>query len=158
MSFHRWKRARERYPFWTQRHRPAEGRCVGLHVPGSRGNGKGNHLKGWWVGTGKVSFILFSFFLSDFYQNTEIQHTHKPAQKRSALFTAIAGACPPGQPPAGWGGRGGQPQQEEEPRQEKTEGKKWGGGGQRNQEEESEAPRGESSGMGREKTGRLLSF
>lgn len=52
---------------------------------------------------GRVSFILF---LCDFYQNTEIQHTHNPAQKRSALFTATAGARPPSQPPAGRGGRG----------------------------------------------------
>lgn len=63
-----------------------------------QGNGRGNNLKG-----GRVSFILF---LCDFYQNTEIQHTHKPAQKRSALFTATASACPPGRLPAGKGGGG----------------------------------------------------
>lgn len=72
-------------------------------------------------------FLYPFFFFCDFYQNTEIQHTHKPAQKRSALFTAAAGTCPPGQPPAGRGGRGGQPhQQGEEMRQEETEGKTGG--------------------------------
>lgn len=76
---------------------------------------------------GGKGFLLSFFLFCDFYQNTEIQHTHKPAQKRSALFTAAAGTCPPGQPPAGRGGRGGQPhQQGEEMRQEETEGKTGG--------------------------------
>lgn len=92
--------------------------CRTAH-PWVQGNGGGNHLK-----KGKGFLLSFVFLLCDFYQNTEIQHTHKPAQKRSALFTAPAGTCPPGQPPAEGVGRRGQPRQQgKEMRQEKTEGK-----------------------------------
>lgn len=45
-------------------------------------------------------FLNFYFFVCDFYQNTEIRHTHKPAQKRSSIYSS-AGTCPPGQLPAG---------------------------------------------------------
>lgn len=38
--------------------------------------------------------------MCDFYQNTEIRHTHKPAQKRSSIYSST-GTCPPGQLPAG---------------------------------------------------------
>lgn len=82
--------------------------------PWVQGDGRGNHLK-------KGKSLVYPF-LCDFYQNTEIRHTHKLAQKRSALFTAAAGTCPPGQPPAGTGERGQPHQQEEETRQEKTGG------------------------------------
>lgn len=122
----------------TQKH-GKPGHMSDCHGPESRGMERGNNLK-----KGGGSFNLF-FLFCDFYQNTEIQHTHKPAQKRSALFTAAAGTCPPGQPPAGRGGRGGQPhQQGEEMRQEKTEGET--GREQRNQEE--------SEARGRWATGR----
>lgn len=66
--------------------------------PWVHGNEGGNHLE-----RGKGFIYLFFY---DFYQNTEIQHTHKPARKRRALFTALAGTCPPGQPPARGVGRG----------------------------------------------------
>lgn len=45
-------------------------------------------------------FFNFFFFVCDFYQNTEIRHTHKPALKRSSIYSS-AGTCPPGQLPAG---------------------------------------------------------
>lgn len=70
-------------------------RTVCLWVQGNGGCGR---LKeGRWV------FFFFLFFFSlvcDFYQNTEIRHTHKPAQKRSSIYSS-ADACPPGQLPAG---------------------------------------------------------
>lgn len=47
-----------------------------------------------------VFFFNFFFFVCDFYQNTEIRHTHKPALKRSSIYSS-AGTCPPGQLPAG---------------------------------------------------------
>lgn len=43
---------------------------------------------------------LFFFLVCDFYQDTEIRHTHKPAQKPSSIYSS-AGTCPPGQLPAG---------------------------------------------------------
>lgn len=63
-------------------------------------NGGSDHLK---EGEGFIFvgfFLNFFFFVCDFYQNTEIRHTHKPARKRSSIYSS-AGTCPPGQLPAG---------------------------------------------------------
>lgn len=49
---------------------------------------------------GKVFFFYIFLLCVTFYQNTEIRHTHKPAQKRSSIYSS-AGTCPPGQLPAG---------------------------------------------------------
>lgn len=52
-------------------------------------------------GEGFFFLNLFFFFLvCDFYQDTEIRHTHKPAQKPSSIYSST-GTCPPGQLPAG---------------------------------------------------------
>lgn len=90
MSFHRWRRAQEWYPFWTQRHSPAAGRCVGLSGPGSRGNGRGNHLKGWGWGAwgGFLLSFFFFFFLSDFYQ-TQKYSTRTNRHKSAALYLQL---------------------------------------------------------------------
>lgn len=88
-------------------------RTVGLWV---QANGGSDHLK---EGEG-LFFFNFFFFVCDFYQNTEIRHTHKPALKRSSIYSS-AGTCPPGQLPAGGMGGGQQCQQREE--------MKTGGGG-----------------------------
>lgn len=58
-------------------------------------NGGSDHLK-----EGEGFFLIFFFFVCDFYQNTEIRHTHKPALKRSSIYSS-AGTCPSGQLPAG---------------------------------------------------------
>lgn len=93
MSFHHLERRPEGYlSFMDPETRLTVHRCIKTACPWVQKNGTGNNLK-------KGGFLLS--LLCDFYQNTEIQHTHKPAQKRSSLFTAIAGTCPPGQPPAG---------------------------------------------------------
>lgn len=70
--------------------RQTVGECVGLRGPESRGMERGNNLK-----EGREGLLLTFSLFCDFYQNTEIQHTHKPAQKRSALFTAAAGTAHP---------------------------------------------------------------
>lgn len=89
MSFHRWRRAQEWYPFWTQRHCPAAGRCVGLSAPRSRGNGRGNHLKGsGWGAWGGFLLSFFFFFLSDFYQ-TQKYSTRTNRHKSAALYLQL---------------------------------------------------------------------
>lgn len=87
LSFHHLRKGPEWYPYGP-RDPQTVGECVGLRGPKSRGMERGNNLK-----EGREGLLLTFSLFCDFYQNTEIQHTHKPAQKRSALFTAAAGTA-----------------------------------------------------------------
>lgn len=83
---------------------------------------RGNNLKK----EGREGLLLTFSLFCDFYQNTEIQHTQTSTKAQRSIYSCDW-HCPPGQPPAGRGGRGAQPQQQgEETRQEETEGKTGG--------------------------------
>lgn len=56
-------------------------RCIKTACPWVQKNGTGNNLN-------KEGFLL-SLFLCDFYQNTEIQHTHTNQHKSAALYLQL---------------------------------------------------------------------
>lgn len=60
------------------------GACVGLRGPESRGVERGNNLK---KERGGKGFFSPFFLFCDFYQSTEIQHTHR--HKSAVLYLQL---------------------------------------------------------------------